>query len=83
MSTWLWQKRFLSDAHRYKFALILGRHPEQTGKRDPRKVWMYDCMSGSFSAEDDMSSDGRVYYFANETDFLLFKLRWEHDAKST
>jgi len=54
-------------------------HPDyKDTKRDPRKVWLYDCCSGKFAAKfDPRLSPYVTYYFENEQDFLMFKLRWE------
>jgi len=72
-------RKYLRGEHKYEFSLTLPVHPEQKGTRDPRKVWMYDCMSGQFSVEDGLypNHNDRTYYFSNETDLLVFQLRWE------
>ncbi|HET8688508.1 MAG TPA: hypothetical protein VFM18_17995 [Methanosarcina sp.] len=66
-------------AKELKYSITLPMHPEQQGNRDPRKVWMYDAMSGGFSVQfDKWSSKGdRTYYFELESDLLCFQLRWE------
>lgn len=54
-------------------------HPDYNDtKRDPRKVWLYDCCSGKFATTYNPRYDVTVtYYFEKEQDFLMFKLRWE------
>jgi hypothetical protein len=78
----MWNRKFLRPEHKYAFSITLPKHPEQIGTRDPRRVWCYDCGMRSNSVEDNMWQNERTYYFAEEGDFLMFKLRWEHEAES-
>ena len=76
-----WRDR-LKEEHRYPHQIKLPVHPNQIGKRDPRRVWVYDCSLGKSSVED--TSDGpmtwvtthRIYSFADEADATMFVLRW-------
>lgn len=73
-------RKCLRDEHRYEFSITLATHPAQQGNRDPRRVWCYDCGLRNSSVEDNMWRNERTYYFAEEADFLMFRLRWENDA---
>jgi hypothetical protein len=68
----------LSRDHKYEHRITLPRHPDQIGSRDPRKVWLYECITGPFSSEKDWLGVDMTYYFASESDLMLFQLRWEN-----
>ena len=60
------------------YYIIMDPHPDRKPNRDPRKVWMYECCSGKFAVNfEPRISLETTYYFENEQDFLMFKLRWE------
>lgn len=62
----------------YEFSITLPRHPEQINTRDPRKVWMYECISGKFSTQPDRFGSTIIYFFEKESDLMLFQLKWEY-----
>ena len=77
-----WQNRLKAE-HRYIHKVVLPRHPDHFGQRDPRRVWIYDCGMEYTSAEDEPGSFGmthhgvkRIYRFANEADCTMFVLKW-------
>ena len=63
----------LKPEHKYVYKIVLPAHPDQVGKRDPRKVWIYDSITGPWAVEEGY---GIVYRFAEEHDLLMFTLRW-------
>lgn len=74
------QSKALKPEHRYIHKIKLPPHPDQVGKRDPRKVWIYDSITGPWAVEElhglSWVGAGIVYRFAEEHDLLMFTLRW-------
>lgn len=75
-----WQNRLKAE-HRYIHKVVLPRHPDHVGQRDPRRVWIYDCGMEFTSVEDEAGrfndlTGKRIYRFANESDAMLFVLKW-------
>ena len=78
-----WQNRLKAE-HRYIHKVVLPRHPDHVGQRDPRRVWIYDCGMEYTSVEDEQKGfmmpggvgDKRIYRFANEADCTMFVLKW-------
>lgn len=71
--------------HRYAHSVTLPVHPDQVGTRDPRRVWMYDCMPNSKTSVENSTIGGfgsylvpthRIYRFDSESDATMFILRW-------
>lgn len=78
------------SAPKYKWFVCLARHPDHVNlnpRRDPRRVWQYECCTGRHSAEDytfgrehlleGAEFGDRVYYFESELDTMMFSLRWQ------
>lgn len=86
MSTYLKHLNQLSDQQRrFKHVVTLPRHPDHPAKQkhgDPRKQWLYDgYVAGSWRVEADSMFDWQTpsefkYMFENESDALLFTLKW-------
>ena len=59
-------------------------HPGSVGKRDPRKVWIYENILGAWSSDrpewPDSLNGTITYRFADEIDLLMFTLKWSGDA---
>lgn len=72
-------RKYLRPEHKFKFSVALPIHPDQKGTRDPRRVWCYDCGIRDSSVEEHPWNGERTYYFSEEADFLMFKLRWENE----
>ena len=79
----------LEMSRKYPHTVELPRHPDHPSRQkngDPRKQWLYGGVaSGKWFAESSQDYFGFdlnsvIYRFSNESDALIFRLKWGFGA---